>query len=590
MSICMLVFCILIFGIYLIKDKTRNQNTLKFKLAQLVVIWCLLFNLFAINIFSFYGIDSWQDKLLSRVYIWGFLLFFNSLEEYFLSEVFGYDNEMFNFKKNKLSAFIIGLFTVSTILIFTLPNNIYWDGAYKFAFNGIASTYTYIICFGYQIVNFVIGIIRRNEIDKEKLISIFIIPILFIGAIFLYNIADYSFFEMAMVLSVAVVYFSIAKPDQKIQVDIEKSIVDLEKASRFKSDFISNTSHDLKTPLNAIMGTVVNLLDMHDLKSNTKKNLLDILYASNVLYETISNILLISKMEQPDYEFNKQVYNLKDEVYSLPAISKIRHKKIAINFGIEVENNVPDLLYGEREIILAIIDNTLSYSNVHVNDGSVYLTISWNDQTNELVIQVNNECSTSGNLYANLDESLVDIYESINNTDFAINLAALLTKRLNGKIDFSYENGSQNSIFYTIPQEKNKEQYSYQNITYEGKKVLLVDDSEVNLKIVDKQLKSLSIDATTIDNGASAIDLVKTNDFDLILLDINMTNMNGVETLQKLKEIDGFNIPVIALTADDSLNAYKTYIEAGFDDYLVKPFLKSDLISHLEKFFKGGNK
>ena len=87
MSICMLVFCILIFGIYLIKDKTRNQNTLKFKLAQLVAIWCLLFNLFAINIFSFYGIDSWQDKLLSRVYIWGFLLFFNSLEEYFLSEV-----------------------------------------------------------------------------------------------------------------------------------------------------------------------------------------------------------------------------------------------------------------------------------------------------------------------------------------------------------------------------------------------------------------------------------------------------------------------------------------------------------------------
>ena len=590
MSVCMLVFCILIFILYLIKDKTKNQSTLRFKLAQLVIIGCLLFNLFSNNIFKIYGIDSWQDELLARIYIFGFLLIFQTLEGYFLNEVFNYDIKLLNVKYNKASLGMFLNFLLCAVLIFVLPINIYWDGAYKFSFTGLASTYTMVICFVYQIFNFILTFINWKDLDKEKLVPIFLVPIFFIAALLLYNIADYSFLEMAMVASVATVYFSIAKPDQRIQVDIEQSIVQLEKASRFKSEFLSNTSHDLKTPLNAILGTVNNLLDNKNVTSNTRKNLGDILYASNVLYETISNILFISKLEQPENQFTKKVYNLKEDIYVLPCLSKIRNKKDSINFFVEIDNNVPDLIYGERELILSIIDNTLSYSNFHVSDGSIALKVGWNDETDELIIQVDNICETCGELYTNLDESVADIYECINNTDFGINLSSVLTKRLNGRIDYDFENGVHNTIIYTIPQVKNKEQYNYDNISYKGMKVLVVDDSELNLKLAERELKQLDFDVTTVNNGQDAIEKVKDTNFNVILLDINMTNMNGEETLKHFKENSDFNVPVIALTADESVNAYNKYIGVGFSDYMVKPFKKSDLISHLEEIFKGGNK
>ena len=121
-----------------------------------------------------------------------------------------------------------------------------------------------------------------------------------------------------------------------------------------------------------------------------------------------------------------------------------------------------------------------------------------------------------------------------------------------------------------IPEEKTEEieiDYSL----YKGKKILVVDDSKINLKVAINVLKPYNFEIITAMSGAEAIDLATSKTFDLILMDIMMPKMNGVEALAKLKEIPGFNVPVIALTADAIEGTDEKYKNAGFDDYLSKP-------------------
>ena len=120
-----------------------------------------------------------------------------------------------------------------------------------------------------------------------------------------------------------------------------------------------------------------------------------------------------------------------------------------------------------------------------------------------------------------------------------------------------------------------------------GKKILVVDDNKVNLKVAERLLKNYNVDIKTVDSGEECLTLIKNNEtFDLILMDDMMPKMSGTETFHKLKEIDNFNIPVIALTANAISGMREKYLNEGFDDYLSKPIQKSELNQILNKYLK----
>ena len=120
-----------------------------------------------------------------------------------------------------------------------------------------------------------------------------------------------------------------------------------------------------------------------------------------------------------------------------------------------------------------------------------------------------------------------------------------------------------------------------------GKKILVVDDNKLNVKVAEKLLKPYNMNIVSVYSGYEAIDLIKKKEkFDLILLDQMMPGIDGTTTLNELKKIDGFNIPVIALTADAIVGKKEEYLGAGFNDYLAKPINNDELYNLLKKYLK----
>ncbi len=584
----MIIYCVLILSIYLIKRDRSNPITNKFILLQLAVLVSLSYNFFAFNLFKYFSIDSKIPVFLSRIYISTFIILFYALEIYIYEGIFRVSVSPFSKGKKSYVSYALAFACLFGLIgALTFPTKFEWDGMYAFNFYGIASYTAYAVCIGFHIFNFIYYLIYRKKLNVsfKDFGPVILIPFMFIGASILSLFWSYSFLEMAIVLMISLIYFKYEKPDERLQNVLEGSIIDLKKASRFKSDFLSSTSHELKTPLNSIIYIIKNTMEMDHLSGSDKNDLEDMLYCSNFLLETINNLLLMSKLEHKNFVFSRSVYNIRNDVNDLPVLTKIRNRKNDINFFLEIEDDVPDLLYGEKELVYTIINNALDFSNRYIEKGTISLKLGWVFKNNcsSLTVEINNVCAECGNIYSHLDDSLVEIYDSVNNADFGINLAYILTKKLNGKIDFSYENGIHNSIFFTLPQVANQEQYNIDEVRFDGKNALVVDDAEINIKVATKQLEALGFDVTSCKSGIEAIDLCENYKYDYIFLDINMPNMNGEETLSKLKEKSDFKSRVIAVTADDGVNSSKKYYDEGFNEYIVKPFKKNDLVSKLVK-------
>lgn len=588
MSLCMIIYCLLILSIYLIKRDRSNPITNKFIYLQLAVLVSLSYNFLAFNIFKYFDLDSNLPIILSRIYISTFIILFYALEVYIFEGIFRVSVSLFTKGKKNLVSYglaFVSLFGIVGALSF--PTVFEWDGMYSFNFYGVASYTVYVICIGFHIFNFIYYLINKSKLNLpfKDFFPVILIPFMFIAASILSLFWSYSFLEMAIVLMISLIYFKYEKPDERLQGVLETSIIDLKKASRFKTDFLSSTSHELKTPLNSIIYIIKSTMDMKYLSSREKMDLEDMLYCSNSLIETIDNLLLMSKLEHKNYVFARSVYNIRNDVNDLPVLTKIHNRKNDINFFLEIENRVPDLLYGERELVYTIINNALDFSNRYIEKGTISLKLGWVYKNNcsSLTVEINNVCSECGNIYSHIDDNMVEIYDSVNNADFGINLACILTKKLNGKIDFDYENGIHNSIFFTLPQVANQEQYNIDEVRFDGKNALVVDDAEINIKVATKQLEALGFEVTACRSGTEALSLCENYKYDYVFLDINMPNMNGEETLSKLKELGDFKSKVIAVTADDGINSSKKYSDEGFNEYIVKPFKKNDLVSKLVK-------
>jgi len=133
----------------------------------------------------------------------------------------------------------------------------------------------------------------------------------------------------------------------------------------------------------------------------------------------------------------------------------------------------------------------------------------------------------------------------------------------------------------------NEEEIEIDYSLHKGKRILVVDDSKINLKVASQILKPYEFQVVNASSGFEALELAETQTFDLILMDIMMPKMNGIEALRRLKEIPGFDIPVVALTADAIEGQDEKYIQAGFNDYLSKPIDRYELNRVLNKYLGG---
>ena len=267
-----------------------------------------------------------------------------------------------------------------------------------------------------------------------------------------------------------------------------------------------------------------------------------------------------------------------------------------LDFQISISEDIPEVLYGDHANLKKIITNLLSNAAKYTDSGFVKYDVKCinNNKTTRLIISV--EDSGRGIKKENIDKLFTkfqrldeDRNTTIEGTGLGLAITKQLVELMGGKIvvHSDYKKGSKFTVIIDQKIEnepiKKEEKKKQTKLDLKGKKILIVDDNTLNLKVAAKFLEIYNPEVETVESGFACLEKVKDNNYDLILLDDMMPKMSGVETLKKLKENEGFKTPVVVLTANAISGMKEKYLNEGFDDYLAKPINKEELKNILEK-------
>jgi len=368
---------------------------------------------------------------------------------------------------------------------------------------------------------------------------------------------------------------------------LQNALNDAKIADKAKTDLIATISHEIRTPLTNIMGLTESLLNKK-IDNETKEDIKNIKSSSKEVLNIIDGLLDTSKIE-------KKVIEKEEEPYSILKMFKvvennlkeyIENKNLKLN--VNLSNNLPVVLKGDYKRITKAITNIVNNSVKYTNDGEININVNGEKHGDNLNLAI--EISDTG---VGMDEKkLEEIMNSSDSKD--INSVKNLMELLDGKLEIESKVNEYTKVTLIFMQkivEDNKVREKLENnkkaevFDLNGKKILIIDDNKLNLKVTKRLLEPYNASVTLLETGIEAIDLIKENNvFDLILIDQMMPGMDGVTTLNNLKEIKEFNTPVVVLTADAIKGRKEEYIKLGFDDYISKPIDKKELSRVLKKY------
>ena len=533
---------------------------------------------------------------------------------------------------------ITSLCAVSLIFFFVLAN---WFNYVKVATIGVVIIVCLILfplecmvqngVYNGMPVWFVVGILITFFMLRGKISFLFVgIELLLYSAIMVYYcnfsekaVFDPEFYLSDMLIAVALVGICMGimvraqtnffareiEKNEAQKKDLEQLRIVAEQANVAKSEFLANMSHEIRTPMNAILGLSEIALRETNTPDNVRMNLEDIQQSGNYLLQIINNILDFSKIEAREMDLINVEYHLTSLVYDLSTMVHFRIKDKPIEFVQDVDYDIPDCLFGDELRVKQVIMNVLSNAAKYTEKGTIKLSIGWIREGDIANLQVVVSDTGQGiskenleHLFTRFNRMELEKNRTIEGAGLGMAITSQLLELMGGKIDVDSIYGVGSRFTLTIPQRiiseepvfgsvrrrkilepKNKKSYDY-SVIYPEAKVLLVDDSQMNLKVARGLLSPYKCQIDMAGSGMEAIKLAIENTYDLILLDHMMPEIDGIEVLKRLKENENFHTPVVALTANAVVGVRKFYLDNGFDEYISKPIVIGDMEAILKKF------
>lgn len=360
---------------------------------------------------------------------------------------------------------------------------------------------------------------------------------------------------------------------RKQNILLQKALNEAKRANQAKSNFLTTMSHDIRTPMNVITNLSETILN-EELSNQVREDIESINAASINLIDVIDGILDISKVEKGVIELKEKEYELNKVFKDIINYAKQSIGKKQIKPTLNISKTLPNNLFGDASKVRQILTNILDNVIESTEKGNININLSGDTNSDKLKLNIEIKC-----IGYNQETSI----ESDDNKTIIKKLIDLF------KGEISIDNIPQGIIFNIYINQKiiDKEPKNDMIIDLSNKKVLVVDDDKLNLKVASRILKQYNLDVTLVESGKECIDLINNkNSFNLILLDQMMPDIDGVTTLKELKSKADFNIPVVILTADAIKGKKEEYLKEGFNDYISKPIERKELDRVLKKYLK----
>ncbi len=368
-----------------------------------------------------------------------------------------------------------------------------------------------------------------------------------------------------------------------------------EYASKLKENFFSTISHELRTPLYAVTGITDILID--DSPKKEHLHYLKTLKSSGEhLLGLINNVLQINKFDANKIEINTIDFNLRQLINSIKETLIYLKSENNNVIHIDIDEAIPDFLQGDSLKITQIIVNLLSNALKFTKEGNIWVIAECIEKKEEIVtIDIRVKDDGIGISKAMQDQIFEDFYQESMRLDRnyeGTGLGLAIVKRLLNAMGSEIKVSSipnEGATFYfslslrTKKQSSTKTPKSKEVVNLEGKHFLVVDDNAINLMITKRILESKKAKVMITENGIEAIEKVKTNTFDAILMDIHMPNMNGYSATEKIREFNK-SIPVIALTAVTLDDNKDKILNSGMNGVITKPFVMESFFNEIKNF------
>ena len=418
------------------------------------------------------------------------------------------------------------------------------------------------------------------------------------------RVRNLSFGLVALLLLLATSLYRRNRYVNKAKISIEKEKVKAESSEKAKHQFLANMSHEIRTPMNAIKG-MTDILIRRNPKDDQKEYLDGIKQSSDSLLFIINDILDISKIEAGKIELHQEPFSINNLVNK---VHTIMHFK-AEEKGLQLQKNLPSepiSVNGDatrlRQILINLIGNAIKFTE----KGVVTTTITSERDGDNLKLHFTVSDTGIGidkdrinKIFKSFEQAYSDTSRKFGGTGLGLSISKKLVELHKGKIWVESEKGKGSQFHFTIPYEVedvviNDEQQnnSENNIAKQlkGINILLVEDNQFNAVVAQEELEDAieNVNVDVAENGAIAVEKMKSNDYDIILMDVQMPKMNGYEATKIIRSLDKDkgNTPIIAMTANVMKEEIEKCYEVGMNDFIGKPFDTEELLEKTHNLIK----